>query len=138
MALICVLDDEPVIRFVISEALRDAGCETRDSASGAEVLQWLSDGMAPSAIVLDLLMPGMSGREFLERLRANRDWAHVPVVVVTGATYSNDAFPPDGSYQALVLKPFDLRDLVQSVLQQLRGTQGGCRGRNALDASKRS
>ncbi len=131
MGPIYVLDDEPVIRYVISEALHDAGYITRDTACGAEVLRWLQEGKVPAAIVLDLLMPGMSGREFLQRLRENPAWADTPVVLVTGAVYADDTFPPEDSYQALVLKPFDLRELVCAVRNTLDDAcfgRGGGRG----------
>ncbi len=112
---VLVLDDEPVIRFVICEALRDAGFEAQDTASGQAALQWLAQGLRPAAVVVDLLMPGMSGREFLEMLRGDPRWFSIPVVVVTGAELSAEVYPAEGSYQQLVQKPFDLHELVRVV-----------------------
>src|SRR5262249_11675349 len=67
--LVLVVDDELVARRLAEETLRPLGYDALGVTGGAEALEAL-DAATPAAIVLDLLMPGMDGYEFLKRLRA--------------------------------------------------------------------
>lgn len=57
--------------------------------SGAEALERLQY-MTPDAILLDAVMPGMSGFEACRRLKANPAWAHIPVIFMTGLSDTDD------------------------------------------------
>ena len=63
----------------------------------------------------DLKMPRTSGRCLIESLRSNPRTSALPVILVTGAVPSIDDFPPDGSYDCLIMKPFDIWDVVDTV-----------------------
>jgi CheY-like chemotaxis protein len=80
---ILVVDDQPYIRDVHVLLLRAAGYEATALASATEALARLSD-VRPDLILLDMGMPGMNGRQFLARLRADPAWAELPVIVATG------------------------------------------------------
>jgi signal transduction histidine kinase/DNA-binding LytR/AlgR family response regulator len=88
---VLVVDDEHGIRELLTTALRQAGYHARAAASGETALKMIAQ--APPRVVLsDLMMPGgMSGYEFVARLRANPQTAHTPVIVITG----KDMFPED-------------------------------------------
>ncbi len=79
-----VVDDEADMVALLHRILTGQWplAEVRTAASGEEGLA-LAQGFAPDVIVLDLLMPGMGGAEFLSRLRADPDLKRTPVVVVT-------------------------------------------------------
>ncbi|MBS1614943.1 MAG: response regulator [Bacteroidetes bacterium] len=67
---ILVADDNPAMRFVMSESLRMAGALVLEAASGTEALM-LASSMKPDLLLLDVQLPGMSGIEVCAALRAN-------------------------------------------------------------------
>jgi CheY-like chemotaxis protein len=79
---IAVLDDEDEVRAVWIEALQEAGYRAEGFALGADLLARLSD-LAPDLILLDMMMPGMDGYEFLARLRAQPTASRVPLLIVS-------------------------------------------------------
>ncbi len=80
---VLVVDDEPLARELVEQFLQDAGFEVTSASDGHEALALLG-GSPPGAIILDLMMPEMSGFEMLSRLREEPRWAGIPVVVLTG------------------------------------------------------
>jgi CheY-like chemotaxis protein len=61
------------------------------------------------------IMPRMTGREFLKKLRLTPALQQMPVVLVTGAAHDPRVFPPEGTYQAVLGKPFKIGELVETV-----------------------
>ncbi len=61
MVRVMVVDDEPDIRMVLSKMLRKRGYEVELCESAEEALELLSTGKLPDVIIMDLMMPGMSG-----------------------------------------------------------------------------
>ncbi len=81
---VLVVDDDEVSLKLISAALKQLGYQTRCERDGAAGLRALREGGAPpSVVILDLVMPGMNGFEFLERLRREPAGRRVPVIVWT-------------------------------------------------------
>jgi len=85
--LVLVVDDEDDIRRFLSVALEDAGFQVETAENGRVALE-KAQARRPDFISLDLVMPGGSGIAFLHELRRNKDWIHIPVLVVTG--HAND------------------------------------------------
>lgn len=110
---VLVIDDEPTIRELIADALREAGYEIRSAGNGAEGLEILHHWV-PDAIVLDLMMPRLDGIGFGELLHLNPKLAHVPIVLVTAAYGVHEAGERVGA-QAVITKPFELDELVETV-----------------------
>jgi CheY-like chemotaxis protein len=79
---ILVVDDELDVREYFAEILTDAGFNVITAADGEEALDRVREG-PPDFISLDLVMPRKSGIKFLYELRHNKDWSHIPVVIVT-------------------------------------------------------
>jgi len=79
---ILVVDDDPVIRFFISEILGDAGYQTREADSGEAALDSVRR-QAPDMILLDAMMPGISGFEVARTLKQNPDSESIPIIMVT-------------------------------------------------------
>ena len=82
-ATVLVVEDETATQELTRRTLEAMGHACVLLPSGREALTWVERHAAPSLIVLDLLMPGMDGVEFLYRLRARREWRDIPVIVVT-------------------------------------------------------
>jgi signal transduction histidine kinase len=83
--LILVIEDQEPNRAVVGALLTHAGFEVAPAASGAAGLALLADQL-PDCVLLDMRMPGMDGFEVLEKLRANPETRHLPVVFLTAET----------------------------------------------------
>ncbi len=80
---VLVVDDEPDIVMYLSTALEDAGFKVITASDGQEALEIVARRI-PDFISLDLVMPRKSGIRFFHELRRRREWARIPVMVVTG------------------------------------------------------
>ena len=114
MKQILVVDDEPTLRELVAEALREAGYHVDTAANGVEALQLMHGRPSPQAIVLDLMMPRLDGSGFVELMRLNPRLASVPIVLVTAAYGAAQAAVRIGA-RACITKPFELDDLVDAV-----------------------
>ncbi len=115
--VVLIVEDEDATREMICRILRKEGYRTMEAVNGLLAFERLSES-APDAIILDLLMPGMDGFEFLARLRRNSDWQAMPVIVVTAKTLTADDHRRlKGSIELLVKKS---GDGVETILAHLR------------------
>lgn len=80
---ILVVEDDSDIRETLQQVLELEGYRVATAANGHEGLAALETGERPSLILLDLMMPVMSGAEMLDHLRTDERLADIPVVVVT-------------------------------------------------------
>jgi DNA-binding response OmpR family regulator len=116
---ILLVDDEPRIQDFISRALSRAGYEIDCAANGTDALRLLGEGEY-CLVILDLVMPGMDGREVLaELLRASPDQA-VLVLSCLDDVMTKVACLDLGAHDYLT-KPFSLEELLARVRVQLRG-----------------
>jgi CheY-like chemotaxis protein len=106
---VLVVEDEDDIRDSLQDALRDEGYTVAGAANGRQALELLPTLARPCAIVLDIIMPVMSGRDFYQAMRADARFADIPVLVST----SDPARAPDGL--ATLRKPIDLTRLIAVV-----------------------
>jgi len=117
MCNILVVDDEADIREAMSEELEALGHKVYVVQDGQAALRWLADrgSRPPCLIILDLRMPRMDGWDFLERLRKQSDWIHLPVVVLSASLRRGEPRPVMRA-QAFWAKPpleEDLRNISQ-------------------------
>ena len=118
MKHILVIDDDLHIGNLLEEALTKQGYRVSRAYSGTEALLLLS-AARPDLVLLDLMLPGLSGEEVLPRLRG------VPVIVVSAkAAVDCKVGLLLGGAVDYVTKPFDLRELLARVAVALRGAAG--------------
>jgi CheY-like chemotaxis protein len=111
MTYILIVDDEPHIRDLIAEILRDEGFDVATAMSGQQLLERVEISQ-PALVLLDVMMPGMSGIEALAALKARAHLANVPVVLMSaGIQYSQIEIATAG----FLPKPFDLGELLSVV-----------------------
>jgi|SRR6185312_7695106 DNA-binding response OmpR family regulator len=79
---ILIIEDDPFLRRAYEVGLRGQGFEVHVAADG-EIGISLAEVNPPDAILLDILMPALSGVQVLERLKQNPDIARVPLVVLS-------------------------------------------------------
>lgn len=112
---VLIIEDEPAIAMVLEEVLREEGHRTEALTDGAWGLRRLKEGERPDLVLIDLFVPSLSGRDVLAAMRSDPRLANIPVILITGAVPQSGLFPPEGSYQALISKPFDVEDVVAAV-----------------------
>jgi len=114
---VLVIEDEAVLRFMLTAVLDDEGFDVRAAANGREGLQILARWQ-PAIIVLDFHMPVMDGPAFCAEQHRSPALADIPVLLVSAAT--------DLKRQATTLeaagsiaKPYDVDELIEAVNQIL-------------------
>jgi len=108
---VLVVDDEPVLRVLLREILQDEGYTVIDAADGRSMLELLQ-GVHPDLVLMDVMMPGVDGREAYQALRSRTDLPDLPVVMMSAAVLPTKLDP---SIAAFLRKPFDLTELIELV-----------------------
>lgn len=117
MPPVLVIEDEQIIRDLLTEILAGAGHEVRSAANGAEALA-IVGSWTPDLILLDLNMPQMDGWTFRAHQLSLDGIAHVPVVVLSAtADLANAARALVPA--ATLRKPFDVEDILRIVTSVL-------------------
>jgi chemosensory pili system protein ChpA (sensor histidine kinase/response regulator) len=117
---ILVVDDNDALRENITETLELEGYAVEGVASGPAALEVLARDPLPGVVLIDMLMPGMNGRELVTRLRRDPRLARLKVVLVSGLAPARDALPVD----AVLGKPFGVADLLR-VIERLLAEAAG-------------
>ena len=112
---VLVVDDDPAIRGLLADALRDEGYSVDLAAHGREALDAMR-ARRPATVVLDLMMPVMDGFMFMEACLSEQLCEGVPIVVISAV---QDAIQRihEVPVHACIAKPFDLDDLIRTVSQ---------------------
>ncbi len=127
--VVLVADDEPSTRTLVSNHLRNRGYEVLEATDGDEAWS-LAQEHLPDLIVLDVMMPGMSGWEVCRRLRETVALAHTGVLMLTGIGESlNEMTSPLYGADAYLDKPFEFRELDEQLATTLERRRGGAFGR---------
>lgn len=114
---ILVVDDDPDIRELIAQTLSDEGYAVVACGDGRTALS-LASSNPPSLILLDLMMPTMSGWQIIKNLKAASRSATIPVVLVSASRDLNYTTEELGA-SAYLPKPFDLDDLINIVMKHV-------------------
>jgi two-component system OmpR family response regulator len=113
MSTVCIVDDDPDIREAMRLVLEMHGHAVIEASDGAEAIGCLH-GAGADVILLDLMMPGMSGWEFLDERSGDPELASIPVVLLSGVgDLSLEAHNLEGV--VCVQKPIELAVLLQQV-----------------------
>ncbi len=110
--LILVVDDEPHIRQLLRQVLTDAGYRMIEAADGDTAMRQ-ARLMHPDLIVLDVIMPGISGFGVIGTLRADPETAHIPIVILSVAEEATWAL--ELGARACLTKPVDVPRLLSTV-----------------------
>jgi CheY-like chemotaxis protein len=111
--LILVVDDDPDLRESLRETLEAEGFVTIGASNGEEAIEILCGGTQyrPYAVLLDLMMPKMTGHEVFERLRQDRTLQSIRVVLMTAfrTLVKKDESSP------VLLKPFKIEGVLAAI-----------------------
>ncbi len=119
-ARVLIVEDDSDLRQAICQILEEEGYSVRSAADGAEALAALEREAQPCLILLDLMMPGMNGWEFLEKKNVDARFVAYPVVVVSAYLDRPPAglpafAAPHLRVEGVIRKPLDLNELVETV-----------------------
>ncbi|UCD13755.1 MAG: response regulator [Thermoplasmatales archaeon] len=122
MKKIMVVDDNPDHLHSIKQTLEKMGDDYKVTcvSSGTRCIRSLENNEIPDLILLDIMMPEMSGWEILKILQENSLWKDIPVVFLTART--DDIAKSAGKFLAAdyIEKPFDIEDLKERIDKALK------------------
>ncbi len=125
-AHILIVEDEPAIRDMIAFALRTQSYQPISAQDGKEALQAVAERI-PDLILLDWMLPGMSGIELVRRFRKESNTRDVPIIMLTAKGEETDRITGfDSGVDDYVVKPFSARELlarIKAVLRRSRETE---------------
>jgi len=110
---VLVVDDEPMVRETLGQMLTDEGYVVDLAVDGETALDRVH-AARPDAILLDLMMPGMNGRQFLQALRDDVAYRDVPVLIMT-AVHGLEVNLTTLGASEVVEKPFNADELLNKV-----------------------
>ena len=117
---ILIVEDEEAIVEVVSRTLRRHGYETASAADGDRALE-MAFSLRPDLVILDLMLPKMDGWEVCRRLKADRQTASVPVLMLTARREERDVVEGlEIGADDYMKKPFSLAELAARVKALLR------------------
>lgn len=115
MPTVLIVDDEYVLADILGEVLEDGGyvvVKARSARKGLDLL----DQSRPALVITDYMMPGMNGEEFAQAIRARPTFAHVPIILMTGAQGVEGRAAPE-LFTDVFDKPFSIDALLVRVAQ---------------------
>ncbi|HEC80941.1 MAG TPA: response regulator [Thermoplasmatales archaeon] len=122
---IMVVDDNPDVIYTVEQSLKalDGNYEVVGVESGMECFKFLKENEVPDLILLDIMLPEMSGWEVLNRLREKPEWKNIPVVFLTART--DETARKAGGFlgEDYIEKPFqpeELKKRIDSILEKKR------------------
>ncbi len=112
--LVLIVDDEPTIRETLAELLDLEGYETCQASNGEEALRLLESVLKkPIAILLDQMMPVMTGEQFMSAVKNRPELVSIPIILVSAAHNAQKIAMERGV--AFVRKPLDADILLKAI-----------------------
>lgn len=132
-SLILIIEDEPDIARTLVYNLEKEGFSTRLAQTGAEGVRAALCSPGPDLILLDLMLPDMSGHEICTRLREQGKTRSVPIIMLTARGEEEDRIKGfEVGADDYVTKPFSPRELLARIKAVLRRSQGTMEGGTIL------
>ena len=119
---ILLVEDHATMREAMRLVLVDEGFTVDEAADGPRALDLVASDR-PDVVLLDLNIPGISGPDLLEALKASRVTSGIPVVVVTAEEEEGRRAAMRAGAEDYLTKPFSPRALVRTVEQVLEGSE---------------
>lgn len=122
---ILIVEDERPIREMIAYGLRRAGFDVREAEDCREARQQLADRQ-PDLLLLDWMLPDMSGLELARLLKRDKDTRELPIIMLTARAEETDKVAGlEGGADDYMTKPFSPRELVARINAVLRRAEPG-------------
>lgn len=108
---ILIIDDQEGIREILKLSLEEDGFQTYSAANGLEALEVLRKIPRPCLILLDLMMPVMDGKGFIEAIKRDESLAQLKIPIVLITAFNQD---PIEGVQGILNKPMDMDSLLKT------------------------
>ncbi len=119
--VIFVVEDDAGIMGLYAMALENAGFEFCGFNNAEDMFERLAEGKRCDLIILDIMLPGMSGLDALSRLKKNSDYSGIPVIIASAKDdEKNKIGGLDAGADDYVAKPFSMNELVARIRANLR------------------
>ena len=115
---ILIVDDNVFMVEVMTYILNNSGYEVISLHTGGEVLDRIKKD-TPDLVILDMVLPGMDGREVCQLLKMNRATKDLPVIMCSSNEEVDTALHQQGAPDDILHKPFGIDTLMQKVAMQL-------------------
>ena len=116
---ILVVDDEPILLDNLRDTLCLQGFNVLKASNGLEALDLLQE-QTPDLILTDIMMPGMNGYQFYQRVRQNPEWLWIPFIFLTAKDAPEDVrFGKELGADDYLMKPILPEDLIAAVIGRL-------------------
>lgn len=115
-----VVDDEPDILFTVGQMLEMNGYEVIKVANGKECFDKLEKSI-PDLVLLDIMMPEISGWDVAAKIKENPKWNNIPIVFLTAKGDTMSIGMGGLASEDYIVKPFDIKDLkarIEKILNQ--------------------
>ncbi len=113
---ILIVDDDPMIRDVVSEMIKAEGYQVviaEDGQQGVAILEKDANPESFTLILLDVIMPGMNGLDVLTRIKLHTNTQNIPVIMLTGEDKAEDIMAGYGvGADYYITKPFTRQQLL--------------------------
>ncbi|HEV2613470.1 MAG TPA: ATP-binding protein [Gammaproteobacteria bacterium] len=118
---VLVVDDNDDAREIMSEAAKLAGWKSIEAINGRDALNKMKE-VLPSIILLDLMMPEMDGFAMISELQKNKQWRHIPVVIVSAKDLSIDERTMLAKYSKGILQKgaYSREELIDAICTQVK------------------
>lgn len=131
---ILLVDDEVDLVSTLEYNLEKAGYDTRSVYSGGDAIAALGQGPLPQLVILDLMLPDLSGTEVCRQLRASARTRHVPVLMLTAKGEEIDRVVGfEVGADDYMVKPFSVRELMLRIAAILRRVKPEADGDEPLE-----
>jgi len=116
-----IVDDEEDIRVSVGQIFEVSGYQVMRAQDGNDCLQKLEREI-PDLIILDIMMPGMSGWDVAARIKGNEKWNTIPIVFLTAKDDDMSIGVGGLASEEYIVKPFDIIKVKQRV-EEILNTQ---------------
>lgn len=113
MKKILIVEDEPDLLRVLSQHLKNHNFQVAEAEDGESGLQKVQDEK-PDLIILDIKMPKIDGYSFVKELQSQREFAKIPVIVLTAHSDFDKLFKVEG-VAAFFTKPYEIKEIVSGI-----------------------
>lgn len=120
MKTVLVIDDEESITEVISAFLESEGYKTVQASDGQKGFDCLAI-VHPDVVICDVMMPVLDGRALCKKMQSHSTYRSIPIILMSAAVKS--LARSECRYAAMIDKPFDLDELLDTVQQVLKAAQ---------------
>ncbi|WP_231506092.1 response regulator [Planktothrix serta] len=109
-----MVDDSLDILFLVEAVLQGAGYSVRCAENGYIALDQVKES-PPDVMVVDLMMPGLSGYDVIHRIRQNSDLPFIPILMMTACSFFEVRQESKGEANGVIYKPIDIDELLNQV-----------------------